>query len=445
MIAIPQFRMVSRRSVLPPELGLDLQFAADKTLTARVGPTPSYSRASDGTYFDSNGVLQTAGVNVPRFDHRLENGVWVSKGLLIEANSANKMARSEEFGNAYWTKVGGTITSDDVVAPDGSITADRFTEGAGSSQRYIGRQNNTGPGIYYTWSVFVKAVPGSAQRYVWVYTGSGGFGTAGYGVFNPNTGQVVASANVSSTFVQDCGNGWYRIGVTDLATAGVLDSNFNVYLSPSTSSLAAYTGDGASGVYFWGAHLEGAGGSLFPSSYIKTTTSEDVVRAADVCRITGTNFTNMWNPLAGTLYAGFSIQRQVVGSYSGGNPRVVYAQSTAGVGNYDHASFTLSTTATNGGVGSNGSDQAVFALTSPTVNVRSNVAMSFATNNFRACKDGGTVLSDLTGTMPDEINVMDIGYDSKVPDRYLNGHLAAIRYYTLNMDGTQLQDLTSTP
>jgi hypothetical protein len=32
-------------------LALDLQFAADKTLTARKGPTPTFTRASGATYF----------------------------------------------------------------------------------------------------------------------------------------------------------------------------------------------------------------------------------------------------------------------------------------------------------------------------------------------------------------------------------------------------------
>jgi len=47
----------------PDGLALDLQFAADKTLTARRGPTPVFSRGSSGTFVNANGLIvgKTAG------------------------------------------------------------------------------------------------------------------------------------------------------------------------------------------------------------------------------------------------------------------------------------------------------------------------------------------------------------------------------------------------
>jgi len=41
----------------PDGLALDLQFAADKTLTARRGPTPTFSRSSSGTFVNANGLI----------------------------------------------------------------------------------------------------------------------------------------------------------------------------------------------------------------------------------------------------------------------------------------------------------------------------------------------------------------------------------------------------
>jgi hypothetical protein len=41
----------------PDGLSLDLQFAADKTLTARKGPTPVFSRGSSGTFVNANGLI----------------------------------------------------------------------------------------------------------------------------------------------------------------------------------------------------------------------------------------------------------------------------------------------------------------------------------------------------------------------------------------------------
>ena len=68
-------------------LSLDLQFAADKTLTARKGPTPVFTRASTATFVGSNGLIQSAAINTPRFDH--DPLTLACKGLLIEEQRIN--------------------------------------------------------------------------------------------------------------------------------------------------------------------------------------------------------------------------------------------------------------------------------------------------------------------------------------------------------------------
>jgi hypothetical protein len=49
--------LVGGGSMNPDGLSLDLQFAADKTLTARRGPTPVFSRGSSGTFVNANGLI----------------------------------------------------------------------------------------------------------------------------------------------------------------------------------------------------------------------------------------------------------------------------------------------------------------------------------------------------------------------------------------------------
>jgi hypothetical protein len=62
---------------------LDLNFA----VTKNVGPLVSFTRASTATYIDSAGTLQTAAVDVPRFDHNPTTGE--SLGLLVEDQRTN--------------------------------------------------------------------------------------------------------------------------------------------------------------------------------------------------------------------------------------------------------------------------------------------------------------------------------------------------------------------
>jgi hypothetical protein len=86
--------MLSRGGALNPDgLALDLQFAADKTLTARKGPTPTFTRASTATFVGSDGLIQSAAINTPRFDH--DPVTLACKGLLIEESRTNVLIQSD--------------------------------------------------------------------------------------------------------------------------------------------------------------------------------------------------------------------------------------------------------------------------------------------------------------------------------------------------------------
>jgi hypothetical protein len=86
--------MLSRGGALNPDgLALDLQFAADKTLTARKGPTPTFTRASTATFVGSDGLIQSAAINAPRFDH--DPVTLACKGLLIEESRTNVLIQSD--------------------------------------------------------------------------------------------------------------------------------------------------------------------------------------------------------------------------------------------------------------------------------------------------------------------------------------------------------------
>jgi hypothetical protein len=77
----------------PDGLSLDLQFAADKTLVARKGPTPVFTRASTATFIGSDGLIQSSAVNSPRFDH--DPVTLACNGLLIEESRTNLVFPSD--------------------------------------------------------------------------------------------------------------------------------------------------------------------------------------------------------------------------------------------------------------------------------------------------------------------------------------------------------------
>lgn len=97
---------------IDPTVVLDLQFATTKSLTATKGPTPSFSRASTATYFDQNGILQTAAVDQPRFGFYWDalSSIWSNGGLLLERGGTNYCTYSRDLTNAAWSKTNVTVT-----------------------------------------------------------------------------------------------------------------------------------------------------------------------------------------------------------------------------------------------------------------------------------------------------------------------------------------------
>jgi hypothetical protein len=86
-------------------LSLDLNFAVDKTLTARTGPTPVFTRGdATATFIGSDGLIQTAGVDVARFDH--DPTTLACKGLLMEEQRTNLV-----FPSATLTTQTRTVTA----------------------------------------------------------------------------------------------------------------------------------------------------------------------------------------------------------------------------------------------------------------------------------------------------------------------------------------------
>jgi len=111
-------------------------------------------RTSIGTYYGSNGLLQTALSGVARLNYDPMD-LSVQPKLLLEGASTNLRTYSEDFSNAVWTRVNATITSNALTAPDGTLTADLNTApttGNAGVYSYLSISINT----VYTLSVFFK-------------------------------------------------------------------------------------------------------------------------------------------------------------------------------------------------------------------------------------------------------------------------------------------------
>jgi len=251
------------------------------------------TRGSTATRVNKDGLIESVATNVPRLDYPLIDGVVQDcPALLLEPSRTNDFERTEEFDNAYWTKYDTSVSANQVVSPDGSVTADKLIEDTGTSTHQIGRAFSFTSGSYYAVSVFVKENGRNFE------IRAGNTNTwRGQAIYNLSTGSV-QSTTYGTASIENFGNGWYRCILVGeaLATAST-NINFGLISGTSTTS---YTGDGSSGVYLWGAQREIGS---YPTSYIPWDGSGTTTRSADACNGSGTSAE--FNDSEGVLFVEF--------------------------------------------------------------------------------------------------------------------------------------------
>jgi hypothetical protein len=422
-------------------LALDLQFAADKTMTARKGPNPAFTRGSTGTFVGSNGLIQTAAVNAARFDH--DPVTLACKGLLIEESRTNAAFQSGVIvNNIGWVVSSSTTGATSVASGTGpdSNTSYLISESATTAPHGL---YNTGTntvtlgasvtsGVAYTASAFVKKVTGNID-WIQILLGTGGFGSQ-YANFNLTTGQF---GNVSglTTRVEEHANGWYRISVTRNATVTTsTTATFGVNFinnTNGTTSGPSYAGSTSNQFLLTMCQFEAGS---FPTSYIPTTTGS-VVRSADVCSITGANFTSFYNSTSGTLLSEASIanlignNRGIVQVDNGTNESILRHLYSFGDGGFRSL------------IRAGGDTPTVLSTILGTASTIQKRIIAYEGTSFASVTNGGAVAT-ATRTMPTGLNAMRIG-NLTDGSFYLSGHVAAIRFYKKRLPNAKLVTLTT--
>jgi hypothetical protein len=428
--------MLSRGGALNPDgLALDLQFAADKTLTARKGPTPTFTRASTATFVGSNGLIQTAAINAPRFDH--DPVTLASRGLLIEESRTNLALYSEALvSNTGWT--GNVISTVSGSGPNGSA-AYELAESTSNVSQTFGNTGGTGgtsvtsitSGTTYTGSIFLKKISGSID-WVQITLGSAGFGLFQYANINLSNGSIGNSSGGTAR-VEAHANGWYRVSWTVTANS-TTTSSLNVALAGiqntnGTTRTPIYAGSSSN--KFLAAMCQFEIGS-FPTSYIPTTTAS-VVRSADVCSITGSDFSGFYNQSEGTI-VGSGLTNQPTT-----NPTTLLFRSSDGTENnrvqigmtnvvgqaVRPFIISLGTTTYNN---SNGT---------ASVGVERKVGTAYKTNDAISAFNGTLGTLDTTVTLPTNTN------QAILFTNFGAGTISSLRYFKKRLSNEKLQSLTT--
>jgi len=308
----------------PDGLSLDLQFALDKTLTARKGPTPTFTRASTATFVGSNGLIQSAAINAARFDH--DPITLACKGLLIEEARTN------------------------LVFPSDTLTT----------------QTRTVTAIAHTLSFYGTGTVVLSGAAIATVTGTGAYPTRTTLTFTPTAGSLILTVTGSVTQAQ-------------LETGS------------------------------------------FATSYIPTTTAA-LTRSADICSITGADFTGFYNQPEGTMI--------IHGDSAGSNGSRWCATGPT------RAFEILGKTTISYFESSGGTVNSIGSISLPT-----KFGLACKLNDFQGVRNGTLGGVDAIATMPSP-TALNIG-SLLAPSDWLNGCIISLRYYKKRLPNAKLTQLTT--
>lgn len=296
-------------------------------------------------------------LNVPRLTY--QNGGGGCPSLLLEKQSTNLAYPSEDFSSTDWTKDNLSVTANNTTSPDGTQNADLLIPNTTSATDHRVRQFISGTGDF-VFSFYAKA-----GGYNWVKIRI----ASDWANVNLSTGAVGFTSGVTPT-ISNMGNGWYRISILTNSPYGfayVYPMNTN----ENSIDPTAWSGNGTSGVYVWGAQLEA---SSYPTSYIPTTSSS-ATRVADACYKTG--ISSLIGQMEGTMFVDVSgpsktgdARYMTVSDGSASNRIVIYSTTLTSIGVYLQNSSSSS------------------ALGFNTINGRMKIAFAYKNNDLRVYLNG---------------------------------------------------------
>ena len=178
-------------------------------------------------------------------------GVWYDPSDINLTWRRNLLTYSEQFDNAVWNKTSTTVTPNAAIAPDGTTTADKLIADTSNAVHALNFTSNSVLGAC-TRTVYAKA--GEVSRIeVSAYYPSTDYAAA---IFNLSSGTVVFTTAGDTATISSISDGWYRCSLTTTRGGSTNFGSFSIRPNIGGGQNGAFTGDGTSGIYIWGAQLE---------------------------------------------------------------------------------------------------------------------------------------------------------------------------------------------
>jgi hypothetical protein len=173
----------------------------------------------------------------------------------------------------------------------------------------------------------------------------------------------------------------------------------------------------------------------FSTSYIPNVGSSGAVRSADVCSITGGDFTEMYNATEGSVISQGSIENLV------GNNRGMWGINN----NTGSHGFLTVYGASGGGIVSQSRNTAATALPPTFANSASTLfkrGLTYYSGGASISTNGATATDTVVTNSTQTMLTLQIG-NMLAGAFYWSGHIASIRYFKKRLSNQKLQTLTT--
>jgi hypothetical protein len=193
-------------------------------------------------YYRANGASQTFADAITHT--RASTATMVDSDGALKWGPHNLLRYSESFEN--WNASGTSVTENQIIAPNGSTTADEITASSGTSFKNV--NVSATPTEVNTYSLYAKS---GSHRYIQLLLGGSSPASAAFANFDLVDG-VVGSVGGGTSSITSIGNGWYLCSFSGNLTNG--NGAFLSFIDTPTAARAASSTSTAN-FYAWGAHL----------------------------------------------------------------------------------------------------------------------------------------------------------------------------------------------
>ena len=357
-----------------------------------------FERGTTATRVNKDGLIETVSSDIPRLDYPITNGVVGDcPNLLLEPLRTNLVNYSEDF--TQWIATSVTVTPNQVLAPDGTLTADKLDFSASTSAR-LAKVISASSGTYI-FSVYLKSV-----------SGSGDFKLA---LFKQGGTSTIKTVSLTEE--------WQRFELE--------------YTYDGLTNLIPYVGyyiddTYLQEVYAWGAQLEQGS---YATSYIPTIGLAET-RLADSCYNSGTSAE--FNDSEGVLFA------EIASFVSSGTSRRIAISDGAvsgGGNNRLEILYSSSTNLINFQVFSGGIFQGSRSYTVTDITDFNKVAVKYKKDDYALWINSVEVATMTSGNTPTGLNTLRFEDGSGGNDFY--GKCKQLIYFNEALSDSELQTLTS--